>query len=155
MQFGLQEGGLERDLVEVVEVEPAEFYVGTAVCGPVGPGVVEDGGVGGGDGVDEGKLVVVRSVEGEEVLDDPEQVPGPGPLAGLFEDLALEGRPGVFAQLDPSTGEDPVPVLIRLRQEHVPVVNGEAGDPVFEACVLLVEGDHDADEFIRKRPKRI
>jgi hypothetical protein len=146
---------LEGDGVEVVEVEPAEFDAGFSVRGPVGPGVFEDGGVDRGDGLDEGKLVVVRSVEVEEVLDDPEQVSDPGSLAGLFEDLPLEGRPGVFAQLDPSAGEYPVFVLIRLRQKHVPVVNGEAGDPVFEACVLLVEGDHDADEFIRKRPKRI
>jgi hypothetical protein len=155
LQFGLQECWLEGGGLEVVEVEPAEFDAGFSVRGAVGPGVVEDGGVGGGDGVDEGELVVVRCVEVEEVLDDPEQVPDPGSLPGLFEDLAVEGRPCVFAQLDPPAGEDPGLVLIRLRQEHVPVVNGEAGDPVFEARVLLVEGDHDADEFIRKRLERI
>ena len=94
--------------------------------------------VGGGDGVDEGEPVVGAPGEGEEALDGSEQVPDPDSPACLFEKLAAEGR---------------ALVLIRLRQGHVPVVNGGAGDAVFEVCVLLVEGDH--VEFIRKPPKRI
>ena len=95
------------------------------------------------------------SVEIEEVLDYPEEVPDVGLLAGLFEKLAAECCPGVFVNLDPSAGKDPVPVLIRLGQKDVPVVNREAGDPVFEAYAILVEGDHGAGEFIRRRVKRI
>ena len=155
MQEGLQEGRLEVDGIEVVEVEPTEFDPGVSVGGAVGPGVVEDGRGGGGDGVDEGELVVVGFAEVEEILDYPEQVFDACVLAGLFQELAPEGVAGVFEELDPSAGQDPAFVLIRLREEHVPFVGAEAGDPVLEASVFAVEGDHGGHEFIRKPTKRI
>jgi hypothetical protein len=54
----------------------------------------------------------------------------------------FKGGAGVFAEFDPSAGADLVLVLIRLRQEHVSIVDAETGAPVLETLVLAVEGDH-------------
>src|SRR3712207_7415397 len=52
------------------------------------------------------------------------------PYTTLFRSLrgSRGGGPSgcLRPDLDPSAGEDPVSILIRLRQEHVPVVNGQA-----------------------------
>ena len=69
-------------------------------------------------------------------------------VTGLFDQSEVEGGAGVFEEFDSFAGQDPVVVLIRLRQEHVFIANAEAGDPVLEAAVILVEGDHDGHELI-------
>ena len=75
----------------------------------------------------EDELVMVGTVEVEDPFGIPEKVFDPGFSACLLQDLPPQVGPGVLAQLDPSAGKDPVTILIYLRQEHVNVVNGEAG----------------------------
>jgi hypothetical protein len=154
-QKGLQEDRLEGDGFEAFHIEPSELDAGVSVGGPVGPGVAEHGGVFVGNGVGEGQFVVVGSVEVEEVFDHPEEIADLRFVARLLQKFAFEGGAGVLAEFDPPAGQDSRPVLIRLRQEHVPIVDAQASDPVLEAHVLVVEGDHDKGEFIREPDKRI
>ena len=146
---------MEVNGFEAVRLEPSEFDTDAPVGGLVGPGVVEYGRVCGGEGVEEGQFTVGRFVEVEEVFDDSEKVSDEGFVAGLLQQLTVEGGAGVLGEFDPSAGLDPIVVLIRPRQEHVPIVDAEAGYTVLEAYAVTVEGDHGPGEFIRRRGKRI
>ena len=146
---------MEVDGFEAVRLEPSEVDTDASVGGLVGPGVVEYGRGCGGEGVDEGQFMVGGFVEVDNVFDDPEEVSGEGFVAGLLQQLAVEGGAGVLGEFDPSAGLYPVVVLIRPRQQDVPIVEAEAGYTVLEAYAVTVEGDHGPGEFIRRRGKRI
>ncbi len=62
----------EVDSPGIVQSEPAQFDANIPIRGSVGSGLLQDGRVRGGDGVDEGELVEAGPVQIEEVLDDPE-----------------------------------------------------------------------------------
>ncbi len=72
---------------QAIEVEPSELDACVTVGGSVGPGVVEDGRFDREDGLGEGQLVVVGSVEVEEILGHPGEICDPGAMARLFRDL--------------------------------------------------------------------